>query len=84
MRTFLIESQNMNDERRFTLREMTSGERFEVDIFTDGKLTGWPEGADATDESWRAWLNTFVGKAIEVERISPYLYFTGGETRIIN
>ena len=82
MRKFFIERQNSIDERVFTLRDLETGDKYEVDIYTDGKLGEFPQGASDTAESWRAWLGTFVGGTIEVERISPYLYFTGGETKV--
>ncbi len=66
--------------RDFTL-ENENGEKFyNVDIYSDGKLNP-PIGADETYESWRDWLDTFVGKIIEVE-IVPRAYFTSGEIKL--
>jgi hypothetical protein len=82
---YLIKSQNPHDERTFELESLETGEKFDVDIYTDGALSHLiPEGAEKTAESWRKWLGTFVGKTIEVERITPYRYFSGGKTEIVN
>ena len=70
------------DERQFTLED-ESGEKFEVDFFTGGKFK-YPEGVDTSAESWRAWLGTFVGKTLELERLIPYLYFSTGEQHVID
>ena len=71
------------DERLFEIKELLSGKTFLVDLFSDGAFPP-PEGVDATVESWRAWLkDTFVDKIIEIERITPYTYFSGGKQKII-
>lgn len=80
-------NEDLMDINDYSVRDFTlqneNGEIFRnVDIFTDGQLTP-PEGADETRESWRAWLDTFVGKTIEVERLTPRAYFTGGETKLL-
>ena len=78
---YKILQQDDFDVRTFRLKN-SKGECFWVDIFTDGKIEA-PVGADETDESWKKWLGSFVGKDIFIERISPYRYFSGGETYII-
>lgn len=91
MERYKIIKQALNDERTFTLEHIKTGERYEVDIFTDGKLIQPKEYEDLCQqdrheeagEVFGNWLKSLVGKQIEIERISPYLYFSGGETRII-
>lgn len=78
---YKILKQKEYDERLFELQD-ENGDRFSVDIYTDGKFTH-PVGVDLTNESWRQWLGTFVGKEIYIERISPYAYFSSGETYLI-
>lgn len=65
--------------RDFTLEDENGNKFYNVDIFTDGELNP-PKGVDATAESWRAWLDTFVGKTIETE-ITPRAYFTKGKIK---
>lgn len=84
MKKYFIENQHDIDERRFTLRDLETGEKYEVDIYTDGKLGEVPAGVADDIKSWRAWLHTFVGKTIEIERIYPFLYFSGGETKVLD
>lgn len=74
--------QNLIDERVFTLED-ENGHTFEVDIYTDGEITP-PDGADATAESFKEWLGTFVGKTLEIEKIRPFLYFSAGKVNIIS
>ena len=82
MNTYKILHQHPFDERLFQLED-GNGDLFWVDFYTDGAFDP-PEGVAETAESWRNWLNTFVGKSIEIERITPHTYFSGGKTRIIN
>lgn len=85
MTKYLIQAQNVFDERSFDLVNTNTGEKFlNVDIYTDGKLPQYPDGADASEHSWRVWLSSFVGKHIEVEYLAPRAYFTGGETKIVD
>ena len=82
MREYLILQQSDFDERDFILQDIETGEKFQVDFYTDGKFES-PVGVDETKESWKAWLKTFEGKIIKTT-IAPYRYFTQGETLIIN
>jgi hypothetical protein len=79
---YKVLKQHIHDERQFTLED-ENGEKFEVDFYTGGKFAH-PEGVDHTAESWRAWLGTFVGKTLELEKIIPYVYFSSGEQKIIS
>lgn len=78
---YKVISQNEIDERLFILED-EHGKRFQVDIYTDGAFTP-PIGVDVTADSWREWLYTFVGKTLEIERLVPYTYFTGGKQTIV-
>lgn len=78
---YKVLKQDQFDERVFELED-ESGNRFNVDIYTDGAFEH-PEGADKNNESWRKWLGTFVGKTLEIERIYPYRYFTRGRQKIV-
>lgn len=81
---YKVLKQNEHDERTFVLED-ENGEKFDVDIYTDGAFSHLiPKGADETAESWRKWLGTFVGKTLEIEKIYPYRYFSGGKQKIIN
>ncbi len=80
---YKILSQDPQHERVFKLQD-EDGEKYNVDIYTDGYLPNdYPDGADETAESWRAWLGTYVGKTVEIEKIVPYMYFSSGEVKII-
>jgi hypothetical protein len=68
--------------RDFTLEDEEGNKFYNVDIFTDGELIE-PDGVSETRETWRGWLDTFVGKAIEVE-LTPRAYFTSGKITFIN
>ena len=74
-RHYMIGKQDLIDERVFQLTDIKTGETFSVDIYTDGKLD-YPEGANDTAESWRAWLGTFVGKTIQIGNLTPFMYFS--------
>lgn len=65
--------------RDFTLEDEDGNKFYNVDILSDGELKP-PFGVDSTAETWRAWLDTFVGKTIETE-ITPRAYFTRGEIK---
>jgi len=78
---YKVLSQSPQDERLFLL-ENEGGEKFHVDFYSGGAFEP-PNGADSTDESWRAWLGTFVGKTLELEKITPYIYFSDGEQKVI-
>ena len=69
--------------RDFTLEDENGNKFYGVDIYTDGKLIH-PKGVDETRESWRAWFDTFVGRTIEVENLSPRGYFTQGEIKLLD
>jgi len=79
---YKILKQSPIDERMFEL-ESEEGERYLVDFYTGGEIIP-PEGADSTIISWKEWLQSFVGKTIEIEKITPYTYFTYGRVKIIN
>lgn len=79
---YKVISQNSIDERVFTLKD-ENGYTFNVDFYTGGEIDH-PVGVDETAESWRKWLGTFVGKTLEIDKITPYLYFTNGKIKIIN
>lgn len=79
---YKILNQHFIDERLFEIRSLETGEQFTVDFYTDGQIDP-PAGADETAKSWRAWLKSFEGKIIEIERLTPSSYFSAGETRII-
>ncbi len=72
----------MHDERLFVLKDVKTGETYNVDFYSGGGIEH-PVGADETKESWKEWLNTFVGKTIEIENITPYTYFTSGKVSLI-
>ena len=75
--------EQLSDERVFKIRCIQTGDIYNVDLYTDGKFPP-PRGADKTDESWRNWLNKkFIGKKIEIEFLSPYIYFSTGKQKII-
>lgn len=85
MKRYKILRQSPVDEREFKLIDLETDEQLNVDLYTNGNFSDFPQGADATSESWRAWLkDKFEGKEIEIERIEPYAYFIGGEAKIIN
>lgn len=77
MKKYLITEQKSYDERLFVLKDIKTGERYNVDFYTSGEIEH-PAGVDETKESWKAWLNTFVGKTIEIKRITPFTYFANG------
>jgi hypothetical protein len=79
---YKVLAQSGIDERVFTLED-ENGDKFQVDFYTDGAFTP-PQGVDATEESWRAWLSTFVGKTLELERITPATYFSSGAQKLID
>jgi len=81
MKKYIIISQHLFEERDFTVEDLETGERFTVDFFSPGGLD-LPNGVDATQEDWKAWLKTLVGKTLETEGISPYKYFTKGKVKI--
>ena len=84
MKKYKILRQSTNDEREFKIKDLETSEEFNVDLYTNGNFSDFPEGADATIESWKTWLkNKFEGKEIEIERIEPYAYFIGGEAKLI-
>ena len=84
MATYKVLKQTSYDERLFECMDLEDGVVYLVDLYTDGKFPP-PQGVDATEESWRQWLKeTFEGKHIEIERISAYTYFSGGETKILD
>jgi hypothetical protein len=74
--------QSHHNDREFVLEDEL-GERLNVDFFSGGAFDH-PEGVDATAESWRAWLETFVGKTLEIEHLAPYSYITSGEQFIVD
>lgn len=78
-----ILTQSILDERVFKIKDK-DGNVYNVDLYTDGQFEA-PEGADATIQSWKSWLKeTFEGKKIYIERLSPHIYFSAGETHFIN
>ena len=70
------------EERDFYLKD-ENGNVFVVDFFTDGEIKH-PEGAGATEESWNKWFQSFIGKTLEIDEISPYKYFSCGKIKIID
>ena len=82
MKKYLILSQHPHEERDFVVQDIETGKEFTLDFYTGGEIEV-PAGVDATEKTWRAWLNTFVGKTLEIEDISPYKYFTHGKINVI-
>lgn len=78
-----LEDINDFSVRDFTLEDEEGNKFYNVDIFTDGELNH-PAGVDEARETWRAWFDTFVGKTIEVEKLTPRAYFTSGKIKFIN
>ena len=78
---YKILKQSDFDERIFELQD-EDGKTFNVDFYTDAAFEP-PVGVDETAESWRKWLNGFVGKEIYIEKLVPYKYFSSGETYLI-
>lgn len=85
MRKYKVLKQKLYDERLFELQDIETGEKFNVDFYTNGEFTP-PVGADETPEKWQAWLKTFEGKILELEYIQPHgsFFFSGGVNRIIS
>lgn len=84
MKRYLVIKQNHLNEREFEIQDIESGEKFYVDLYTNGNFEP-PLGADETHESWVKWLKeTFDGKEIEIESIIPYGYFISGDAKLIN
>lgn len=83
MKKYYVESQRSHDERMFNLIDKETGESFLVDFYTNGEIEP-PASANKTNESFTAWLNSFVGKTLEIERITPYMYFTIGKIKVTN
>lgn len=71
----------MIEERDFLLKD-ENGETFTVDFYTDANID-IPSHALETNESFGEWLKSFVGKEIEIERITPYRYFSQGTVKLI-
>lgn len=79
---YKVRKQCEYDERRFDL-ENIYGEVYSVDIYTDGELNP-PQECLEDNEKFGAWLKSFIGKELEIEKITPYAYFTSGSIKIIN
>lgn len=82
MERYLVIEQSPYNERLFKLKSLESGYVYDVDFYTNGEFEP-PVGADATPESWKKWLGSFVGKVLELEYIIPSTYFAGGINKIV-
>lgn len=82
MNRYKVLKQTEWDERLFEIENIKTKEKYKVDFYTNGEFTP-PIGADESPETWRAWLKSFEGRVLELERITPYTFFAGGKNRII-
>jgi hypothetical protein len=79
---YKVLKQDMNDERLFDIQD-ENGYKFKVDLCTDGVFVP-PVGVEVTPESWRRLLrDTFLGKTMEIERLTPYGYCAVGKQEIL-
>lgn len=79
---YKVLEQHPIDERLFKMED-ENGDCFWIDWYTDGKVEP-PKKVSGTAESWRAWLGSYVGKVMEIEKITPHTYFTSGDITIID
>ena len=85
---YKVRSQSEVDERTFFL-EREDGQTFFVDIFTSGDLEypkEWKKdvGTVGFNAKFENWLKSFVGKTIEIEKITPLYYTTQGKIKVIS
>ncbi len=81
---YLITKQHETDERVFYIKDK-DGIVYLVDLYTDGAFSDYSDEDTKDDKTWRNWLaNKFLGKKIYIEKLSPYIYFTAGEQKLLN
>ena len=78
---YLIKSIVTYDDTLYELVD-EDGKTYKVDILVDAEVK-IPKYAEKDDASWKKWKKSLVGKFIEIERLVPYEYFTGGKIKII-
>ena len=83
---YKVISQSPVDDRMFTLKR-EDGLTFYVDIFTDGGLEPpkryiKEKNGNKANKIFDDWLKSFVGKTLEIEKISPLYYTTIGKIKI--
>lgn len=82
MKQYKVLKQKEYDERLFDLLDIETNEVFVVDFYTNGGFIA-PVGSDETPKSWKEWLKSFEGKILELDYITPYAYFAGGDNNKI-
>lgn len=84
MKKYLVLEQKEYDERLFKIKDIKTGDTFNVDLYSNGNFEP-EEGADETVEKWKNWLKKkFVGKEIEIEELAPNTYFISGKANLLN